>query len=758
MLTLADDVSSMHLGRGITAGCRIGNCRPWPIWLLLPEFHGVLARTDRIRPSRGLPRGTGFERGRALMSLLEAAIQHHRAGALAEAERLYGEVLSGDPGHPQAAFQLGVLALQSGRLDAALDMLTRATVLAPGNAACHANLGETHRRLGHAQAAIGSLLRAIALDPNLMAPIGNLGRLLQDRGAIDGALACFERAAKLQPGHQDVGERLAAARAALRERELVASDREGSDPADELSAHTLLALARPMAIEGRIEDAMALLERAVRLHPRLTFAHCNLGVLRAAVGRSRDACASYRRALEIEPDLPDTHHNLANALLRGGVLDEAIASFRRAAALRPDRASYGSDILFHLHFDPAYDAAALLAEARAWEHAHAAPIGPTPTAMHQQHEDRDRAPGRRLRVGYISPNFRRHCQAFFMTPLLAHHDHERFEIICYSDVVRPDEWTERLLAHADGAHVVTGMPDAALADRIAEDRIDLLVDLTMHMEGSRLPVFARKPAPVQICWLAYPGTTGLAAMDYRVTDPYLDPPGSDDGAYAERSLRLPDTFWCYQPLTDDAKVGPLPALRRGRINFGSLNNLLKVGERSIALWARVLRAVEGSTITLLAPAGDARERTVGSFEAHGIERGRVEFVEVRPRERYLATYDSIDLCLDTVPYNGHTTSLDAFWMGVPVVTLVGSTVVGRAGLCQAMNLGLPELVARSPDEFVSIAVGLAGNRDRLSGLRAGLRARMEASPLMDAPRFARNLEAAYRSVWRRWCEGGRVSG
>jgi protein O-GlcNAc transferase len=689
------------------------------------------------------------------MSLLEAAIQHHRAGALAEAERLYGEVPADDPGHPQAAFQLGVLALQSGRLDAALDRLTRATVLAPGNAACHANLGETYRRLGNSQAAIGSLLRAIALDPNLVPPMCNLGQLLKDRGAIDGALACFERAAKLQPNNPDVGERLAAVRAALRERDLAASDRQGNAPEDELSGHTLLLLARPMAVEGRIGDAEALLERAVRLHPRLTYAHCNLGVLRAAVGRSRDACASYRRALEIEPDVPDTHHNLANALLRGGVLDEAIASFRRAAALRPDRASYGSDVVFHLHFDPAYDAPALLAEARAWEHAHAAPAGST--AALAQHVDRDRAPERRLRIGYVSPNFRRHCQAFFMAPLLAQHDHERFEIICYSDVSRPDEWTERLMAHADRSHVVAGTSDTALADRIAEDRIDILVDLTMHMEGNRLPVFARKPAPVQICWLAYPGTTGLAAMDYRVTDPYLDPPGVDDGTYAERSLRLPDTFWCYQPLTDDAKVGPLPALRRGTTNFGSLNNLLKVGERSIALWARVLREVDGSTITLLAPAGDARERTVGLFEAHGVGRGRVAFVDVQPRERYLATYGSIDLCLDTVPYNGHTTSLDSFWMGVPVVTLVGSTVVGRAGLCQAMNLGLPELVARSPDEFVSIATGLARDHDRLSGLRAGLRARMEASPLMDAPRFARNLEAAYRSVWRRWCEGDRVS-
>jgi len=517
-------------------------------------------------------------------------------------------------------------------------------------------------------------------------------------------------------------------------------------PEDVLAAAKLLELARPVALEGRFQDAVNMLERAVELHPRLTFAHCNLGVLYAALGRVREACASYRRALDIEPDVADTHHNLGNALLRGGLLQEAIVSFRNAVASSKTHASYHSDLVFHLHFHPAYDSRAILAEARDWELAHAAGLPRAP------HVERDRRPDRRLRIGYVSPNFRRHCQAFFMFPLLAHHDHEHFEIFCYSDVARPDDWTSRLLAHADRAQAVRGTSDADLANRIVEDGIDILVDLTMHMAENRLPVFARRPAPVQVSWLAYPGTTGLAAIDYRVTDPYLAAEGDAD-AYAERPLPLPDAFWCYHPLGDEATVGPLPARRRGRVNFGSLNNLLKVSDATIALWSRVLREVHGSTMTLLAPVGDARERTVGVFEAHGIERGRLEFVEYQPRQRYLATYDSIDVCLDTVPYNGHTTSLDAFWMGVPVVTLVGSTVVGRAGLCQAMNLGLPELVARRPDEFVNIAVALAGDRERLSGLRAGLRARMEASPLMDAPRFARNLEAAYRSIWRRWCNG-----
>jgi protein O-GlcNAc transferase len=682
-----------------------------------------------------------------IVSLLDTAILHQRAGNLDEAERLYREVLAQDPNHAAAAFHLGGLALQSGRLDEAVEMLTRATALAPGNAACHANLGEAHRRAGHVPAAIESLTMAMALDPDLLAPPYNLARILHDCGALEGELACLQRAAELEPSSPDIQARLAAVRASVDARATPAAGRRDA-AGDALSARTLLALARPLALKGRLPEAIALLRRAVELHPRLTVARCNLGLVHAALGQIRQAAASYRAAIEIEPDRAETHYELGNALLRGGRLDDAIGALRQAVSLKPEHTPYHSDLIFLLHFHPAYDSRRILGEARAWDLAHAAPL-----AGQRADLDTDRSPDRRLRIGYVSPNFRQHCQALFMAPLLDHHDHEHFEIVCYSDSPRRDEWTDRLLSRADEVHNVAGMSDAALAARIAEDRIDILVDLTMHMAENRLLVFARRPAPLQVCWLAYPGTTGLSAMDYRVTDPHLDPPDGAVDAYAEQPLRLPETFWCYRPLTSDEPVGPLPARQRGHVTFGSLNNFIKVRPEAIALWARVMRAVGGSTFTLLAPVGEARERALESFEAHGIDRGRIHFVEYQRWQSYLATYRSIDVCLDTFPYCGHTTSLDAFWMGVPVVTLVGSTVVGRAGLCQTVNLGLPELIAQSPDEYVKIAVELSSDLDRLAGLRAGLRERMDRSPLMDAPRFARNLEAAYRSIWRTWCDG-----
>jgi predicted O-linked N-acetylglucosamine transferase (SPINDLY family) len=274
----------------------------------------------------------------------------------------------------------------------------------------------------------------------------------------------------------------------------------------------------------------------------------------------------------------------------------------------------------------------------------------------------------------------------------------------------------------------------------------------MHMSVSQLLLFAHRPAPVQIAWLAYPGTTGLSAMDYRVTDPHLDPPSAPEHPYSEKSLLMPDTFWCYAAGDDAPEVSPLPAQDRDHVTFGCLNSFWKLNDATLTLWARVLCAVEGSRFLLLAPEGSARQRVIELFERAGVAGSRIDFATRRPRPEYLKLYARIDVCLDTLPYNGHTTSLDAFYMGVPVVTLVGDTVVGHAGLCQARNLGLPELIAQTPDQFVSAAGALTRDLARLAALRSGLRGRLERSPLMDASRFARNLERLYHEAFEQWAE------
>lgn len=334
-----------------------------------------------------------------------------------------------------------------------------------------------------------------------------------------------------------------------------------------------------------------------------------------------------------------------------------------------------------------------------------------------------------------------------MTPLFAHHDPARYEIHAYSSVVRPDATTARLAAHVEKWHDVRTLSDAALADQIRADGIDILVDLTMHMSDGRPLLFARKPAPVQVAWLAYPGTTGIRAMDWRLTDPWLDPP-AHDGHYSEKSWRLPHTFWCYDALASDHEVNALPASNTECVTFGSLNNPCKLTDATLNLWARVFARLPAARLVLMAAEGEARRRLVQRHAQAGIDPARVRFLPFRPRTDYLRSYHEIDIGLDTLPYNGHTTSLDALWMGVPVVTRIGPTVAGRAGLSQLANLGLTELAAGSDDAFVATAVSLATDLPRLAKLRATLRERMAASPLMDGERFARGVEAAYEGMSR----------
>jgi predicted O-linked N-acetylglucosamine transferase (SPINDLY family) len=396
------------------------------------------------------------------------------------------------------------------------------------------------------------------------------------------------------------------------------------------------------------------------------------------------------------------------------------------------------------------DLPALAEEMRLWNQHHAAPLKGQIIA-----HDNDRDPDRRLRIGYVSPDFYAHVSEYFLDPLLKNHDHKKFEIVVYADVRRPDESTKRFEGYADLWHLTYGMDDQTLADRIRQDKIDVLVDLKLHTVGNRLLVFARKPAPVQTSWLGYPGTTGLDTMDWRLSDRFLEPPegpATVAAASAERAAYLPDCFWCYDPMASEPSVNALPAKTAGFITFGSLNTFGKINDMTLELWLATLKAVARSRLLLLAPPGSARRRVSDKFRAAGVDANRLEFLDRLPRPRYLRTYQRIDICLDTYPCSGHTTSFDALWMGVPVVSLVSPTVMGRATFSQLSNLNFQELAALRPEDFVSIAAKLAGDLPRLAELREGLRKRMVESPLMDGPRFARGVEAAYRQIWKNWVQ------
>ena len=332
-----------------------------------------------------------------------------------------------------------------------------------------------------------------------------------------------------------------------------------------------------------------------------------------------------------------------------------------------------------------------------------------------------------------------------MAPILAHHDRTQVEVFCYSDVAVRQLFTRRVRSYAEHWRLIAGMTDEQVADRIHEDRIDLLIDLTMHMARNRMGVFARKPARVQATYLAYCSTTGLDAIDYRLTDPHIDPPGGPL-PYVERSAYLPETYWCYEAPADAPPVQATPALVNGFITFGCLNNFCKVSPPALATWAAILRDVPRSRLLLHAREGSHRNRVRDTFSAARVAGDRIDFVATQPFADYLATYHRIDLALDPFPYGGGTTTLDGLWMGVPVVTLKGETAVGRGGVSILSNLQLHDQIAASTDNYMRVAIDMARNVERLNALRLSLRDRLRQSPLTNAPRFTRQLEKLYMQM------------
>jgi predicted O-linked N-acetylglucosamine transferase (SPINDLY family) len=719
-----------------------------------------------------------------IQQAFELALQHHQAGRVQEAEQLYRRVLAQQPEHIDAMHNLGVLAHQTGRNSIAVDLIRRAIVLRPDFAEAHSNFGSVLTDMGQLDEAIAACRQAIALKPNLPGAHSNLGNALRDKGQVDEAITAYRQAIALRPNlpeaHCNLGnvlrdkgqldEAIASLRQALAYRpnyaeaqyDLGNALRDKGQLDEAMAAYGQAISLRPKFAEahnnlggvlmdkGQVDEAIAAYRQAIIFNCNLPEAQSNLGIALKDQGQLDEAVAAYRQAIALRPDFAEAHSNLGIALADQGRLDEAIAACRQAIALKPNYAEGHSNLIFTLHYHPAYDAQAIAEEQRRWNRQHAEPL----RKFIQSHCN-DLSPDRRLRIGYVSPDFRDHAVGRNLLPLFQHHDRRQFEITCYAHVLRPDAMTRQFQQNADGWRNVVGLSDEQAVKQIREDRIDFLVDLALHTAKNRLLVFARKPAPVQATFAGYPGSTGLSTIDYRLSDPYLDPPEMDESVYSERTIRLPDSFWCYDPLDSGGiPVNSLPAQETGVFTFGCLNKFFKLNEMVLALWARVMRQVENSRLLLLAPPGSHRQRILDRFSQEGIASARIEFAPRQSRAEYLKLYHRIDLGLDSFPYNGHTTSLDAFWMGVPVVTLVGQTVVGRAGLSQLTNLGLPELIARTPDQYVQIVAELAGDLPRLAELRRTLRARMEASALMDGPRFARNVEAAYRQMWRIWCARG----
>jgi protein O-GlcNAc transferase len=713
------------------------------------------------------------------------AVGHHQAGRLAEAESAYRQILLHQPDNTAALEYLGALMGQQGRFSTAEQMLRRVVAINPKVVGAHFTLGCALRDQGKIVEAVESFAAAVRQDPKFFDGFFNLGLALSDLGKAADAAAAYSKAIALKPDDADVWCNLGNA---LKESGNLDDAISAYGEAIELQPEFALAyynLGIAIGKQGKRSEAIAAYRRTIEFDPAIAQAHYNLGNELCEIKDLAGAVEAYQRAIEVQPAYAEAYANLGNTLMkqakRGGGLDQAVAAYCRAVELKPEYAeaytnlgnarkeqgdldgalacyersmelrpgdaALHSNRVYTVHFHGGFDAAAILRENLEWDRRHGAALRSGWRA-----QENDRSAGRRLRVGYVSPDFCSHPIGRFLLPLMEAHDREQVEVFCYSDVAEPDEMTMRISERAAEWRSVVGMGDEAVAELIRADRIDVLVDLTMHMAGNRMPMFARKPAPVQMTYLAYCSTTGLAAMDYRLTDPYLDPPGMV-GEYCEKSIWLTPTYWCYRPGMEAPEVGELPAKSAGAVTFGCLNNFCKVSPATLDVWGRLLAAIPESRLLLHSLEGEHQRRVVDLLASKGVERGRVEFVGFLPGPRYLEMYQRIDIGLDPFPYAGGMTTCDALWMGVPVVSLAGGTAVARAGVSILSNLRLQELVAGTEEEYVRIAVKLAGDLHRLEGLRKELRERMRASPLMDAERFARSVEGAYREGWRRWCDG-----
>ena len=518
------------------------------------------------------------------------------------------------------------------------------------------------------------------------------------------------------------------------------------DDPDHAEAWNLLGA---IALERGEQGAAArYFEDAAELAPLDAGVITNLAEVRRRSGDLDGAEALCRKALAIDPGRLTALHTLVLAMTAQGRGAEAFEHSQQLVSLAPDFGPGREAYLFLLQLTDALEPARIAAEHRRL----AGRIEVPPRWQALRHANTP-DPERRIRVGYVSADFFRHAASYFIEPVLSGHDGRECDVICYSGVKRPDETTHRLRDSAGTWRDVLALDDDGLAALIRDDRVDILVDLSGHTAGNRLAVFARKPAPLQLTWFGYPGTTGLDSIDYKLTDAVCDPPGASEVLYSERLIRLPDVLYCYQPPAEMPEVAESPALRNGYVTFGGMNGAAKLNAQWLALWATLLSLVPRSRLVLASvPSGAERERLRGVFSQHGVDPTRVTLHDRIPYDAFWELHHGIDIALDTYPCNGGTTTCETLWLGVPVVTFTGSRFGGnRLGTSMLASLGLHELLARSEADYLAIARGLAADLPRLAALRRGLRARMRASPLTDRSRFMRNVERVYRDIWREWC-------
>ena len=716
--------------------------------------------------------------------LLENGIALEQQGQIDEALRCYEAATIAMPELARAHFNRGTILLDRGDTEMALAAFEKTLEYKTDSAAVYYNLGNAHLRLGQAAAAIVDYQHALALKPDFPDALAAQGSALENLGRSNEAIASYRQALEIRPNYVEVHRNLA-----LLFKEIGRLD-------DAIKCYRILLELSPDKANAHFQlgsalhqfeqygEALANYRQAIVLQPDHVDAHSGMGVLFHATGQFDQAIDSYRKALRLQPDLFEVHGNLGNvfkdmrrlnesvmcyqrvlelqpndakahnnlgtALSDLGRLDEALDCYRRALVIDPFFDTAHSNLLFtgNLLVDQPHPL--LLAEAR--QYGARAMQRAQPFSNWKCSPD----PNRRMRVGFVSGDMREHPVGHFLEGVLAvleSNAFDRLEVFAYPTFNSNDEVALRLKSHCQSWFSAMGLSDQDFAQRIRDDKIDILIDLSGHTAHNRLPIFAWNPAPVQVTWLGYLATTGVTAIDYILADAWTLPESEEDN-FTETVWRLPQSYLCFTPPRDKVHVGLLPALQNGYITFGSFNNLAKINDAVVALWSRVLLAVRGSRLYLKSPQlGDieTRQHTLSRFKLHGVDEGRLTLVGLVPRVDYVLPFHKIDIALDPFPYPGITTSVESLWMGVPVLTLEGNSFLSRQGVGLMMNAGLPDWIAADPDDYVARAIDHASNVQGLAELRAGLRDRLMMSPIFDALQFSQHFEAALRCMWQKSC-------
>lgn len=717
--------------------------------------------------------------GVSVESMLNEAIAAFNRGAVQKALDGVEQVLRQHAKQPDALHIKGVLLGQVGQLQAGIESLEQAIAVQPAIAQFHTNLGNLYQRVEDFKRAKSSHLKAIEIDPHYADAYNNLGVVCRNLGDSSQAIEYFKKAVAIQPtlaaAHNNLGNalhslsELDAAResylTALQHNEqyldaaisLGAVYQASGNLAEAQQAYARALDISPDSVEahndlglvysklGELELAVASFENALRLNSDYAQAHVNLGMVLQQQGKISQAIPHFETAIELDPTIAEAYNNYGNALKDQRRVIDAVQMYERALQVLPTYASAFSNYLFTLNYIANVSRKEIYEKHREWALKFAAEEEPLefPTARKMRKGDK-------IRIGYVSADLRLHSVGYFMECLISLYDQNRYEVYCYYDYPVQDSMSQRLSECATEWRAIYGLTDAAVVDIVKRDHIDILIDLSGHTGFNRLNVFSQRPAPVQMSYLGYPNTTGLKSIQYRITDQYADPMGTD-AYYSEQLIRMEHSFLCYSPPENAPAVAPRPAEKNHYVNFGSFNNVTKITDTVIRIWSKILCEVENSRLILKSnPLVDEGlvEQMLTAFESHGVDRSRLELQGfVAGAANHLALYATVDIALDPFPYNGTTTTLEALWMGVPVIALVGDRHCARVGVSILHNLDEPDLLADNYAEYVNKAVNLAKDHEQLVAYRRDLRTRLAKSPLMTAQEFSQSFEMIIERIW-----------